>query len=323
MMNESGKKTPPQEQMVTVIFGQDLASFLFVAWERKFIVATVMFIVMLITILALRFSTYEYTATLKVTAVQKDRQLPSNLAGLASLAGVNLPGGSSGSQLTQYIELLKSRNVSAALASDPYIMKYVFANEWDNIAMRWRPKTGLSVTLSRLIKTTVGMPSRKWAAPNAEMLNRYIDRKIKLTEDSKTNVIAIMLEDKNPAFAIYFVNKIHSATDFQLRQRALDRSRKYVRHLESKLPEITNADHREALVDSLGEQEKALMFASADTPFAAEPIGETTSSFKPTSPNPAIAIPLSALLGLILGLCVAFMLAFDRGVASAVKSPIT
>jgi Chain length determinant protein len=322
-MIKYNKIVPTPGRLTSVIFGQEFASFLLVAWTKKLIIAIMMLLAIMLTVVALHFSTYEYTATLKVTAVQKDRQLSSNLAGLASLAGVSLPGGSAGSQLTQYIELLKSRNVSATLASDPYIMKHVFSDQWDSKSKQWRPKSGLSVTLTHMMKAIIGMPIHQWSAPDAEMLNKYIVRKLKLAEDNKSNVLSIMMEDKSPSFAIYFVNKIHNATDYQLRRRALDRSQKYVLYLESKLPLVTNADHRKALVDSLGEQEKVLMLASADSPFAAEPLGDTTSSFKPTSPNPVILLPLFALLGLILGLCAAFMLEFRCISADVAKSQTT
>lgn len=307
-MTISDQGRPASGAVASAIFGQEFASFLFVAWRRKLIVIATILLSLLITIIALNFSTYQYTAILKVTAVQKDRQLSPNLAGLASLAGVNIPGGASGGQLNQYAEMLKSRDVAATLSADQKIMTHVFAEEWHGASAQWQPVFSIKRSVTHLLRAMVGMPEQPWHPPGAAELNRYIERRVKVAEDGKSGITSIMLEDANPAFAVYFVNSLHLATDDQLRQRALVRASKNVRYLEAKLPTVINTDHRKALSEALGEQEKVLMFANDDASFAADPLGNATSSFKPTFPNPAIILPMAALLGLIVGLCIAFML---------------
>jgi uncharacterized protein involved in exopolysaccharide biosynthesis len=319
-MNQGDHASHVPRHIISELFGYDLGSFLLVSFKRKRIILSSIILSTIFAIILLNLSTYKYTATLKVAAAQQERQLPSNLAGLASLAGVSLPGGKSSSQLTQYIEMMKSRDVAEAIVSDRIIMHHAFADEWDAAANQWRPKTNLIRSLVGLLKDLIGMPKQRWEAPSAKTLNRYIERNLKLGEDSKNNVLVVMIEDQNPEFAIYFLNKLHSVTDNELRKRALDRSRKYIRYLERKLPEITNADQRKSLIESLGEQEKAQMLASADVPFAAEPLGKATPSWKPTNPKPAIIIPLACILGLLIGLLIAFLAEYKSTHASTAQT---
>lgn len=280
--------------------------FASIAWRYRWLILLVLIASFAVASIYLHNATYRYTAELKVTAAAQQRELPSNLTGLASLAGVSLPGAGQSTPISLYIETMHSRDVADVLAGDPKLMRHVFADQWDPSRRLWHePQSALKGPI-QFAKAVFGVPSRPWKRPSGDALQRYIDTVLTVYENAKTGVTTVLVSDPDPQFAALLLGRLNAAADSHLRRRARQRSSEYISYIQSKLPAITIAEHRLALLASLSDQEKQQMMASAASAFAAEPLGEIAVGNKPSNPKPLVVLAIATALGLAFGVLISF-----------------
>jgi LPS O-antigen subunit length determinant protein (WzzB/FepE family) len=275
-------------------------------WKRRLWVVAATALGLLAAVITLHVVTFKYTATMAVTPVQPNTAaLPSGLAGLANLAGAQFGRGEVAKPFVLYVQLLTSDRVAARLAEDEVFKRHVFANQWDAASNQWRQPPSLTRGLVEGLKSILGIPSKAWAPPGAADVKRWLELRLGVSEDPKNGLATVTLTDPDPAFAVATLAKIHSIADSELRARELARSQNYIAYLTRTIASVQLSEHRAALAATLGDQERKRMVASANTAFAAEPLGPIVASDKPNVPKP-LSILLSGLAGgLILGLLLA------------------
>lgn len=288
----------------------DITEVLALLWARRLIILIITGCTIFLGTVYLRVATYTYTAELKVTPTQEDKGLSGSIGNLASLAGVNIANTTNVSPFTLYLEGVLSRQVADVLTRRSDVMTVVFGGQWDATESRWvEPESALQ-PVKDIIKFVLGFPSYNWQEPSAADLEKYIQKNVMVEEDQKTSIASITFDHPNPEFAVKFLSYLHEATDQILRERTLVRSTQYIEYLQKKLESVTVAEHRAALVQALSEQEKLRMMASSNVAFAAEPFGPVKSSARPTSPQPAMVLALSALIGILISIGVIFVRSF-------------
>lgn len=282
----------------------ELARFL---WQRKIVIAVFVLIALAGAILYLNMATYRYSARMLVTPPQnaagagQPRGLGS-LSSLASLAGVNMPAGPGSGNFMLYLEGLHSQSAAADLARDKQFMRKVFPHEWNEAAHGWRqPRSVLSST-KRFFFDVLGIPNDRWYAPNASRLQEYIRTEVSVTEDLDTGTVTVAFEHEDPVFAPALLAALHRTVDRQLQEKSLSRAISYIHHLEKVLRTVTVVEHRQALIQTLSEQERIRMIASSSAPFAADIIDGPSVSLNPTRPQPVLVLIASMLAGLVTGI---------------------
>jgi hypothetical protein len=286
--------------------GFDVMGLLGFLWRRKWLIAAVTIASFAAAVIYLNVAVYRYAADLKVTPSQSGGgALGGGLSALASLAGADLSRSSGGAAYPLYIATLKSRGVAADLASDPAIMRHVFAKQWNSATGQFEHHIGLVETIAALTKRALGLPDYAWHPPGAAELQTYLEDSLEVTEDLKRSMTTIRVKDADPQFAGLLVLRVHDAADAAIRARTLARTAQYIAYLERKLPTIVNAEQRVALVSTLNDQEKLRMQASATVGFAAEPLNGVEVSERPVSPRPMVTLAASLIGGLIAGIGVA------------------
>ena len=267
--------------------------------------------------IALHVLTFRYTATLQLTPTeQAGTGISRNISGLASLAGVSLPK----TQVQTFpllLETLHGRDVAALLARDRAIMHHVFAKDWDARTATWRqPPDGLR-GLKSAIKGLLGIPNYPWQPPGAADLQEHLQKRLDIAEDTKRSIATVGYSDADPAFAARILGQLVALADQRLRARALARSTSYIAYIQEKLRTVSIAEHREALVTAMSEQEKQRMMASANQPFAGDPFGSVAVSEKPTSPIPALVLGGGVAAGVLAGFGIAYLRLRRRPAAPA------
>lgn len=258
-------------------------------------------------IVYLHLATYRYTAELRVTAVYSAQQLPAGLSGIASLAGISLPGDKAVTPIALYSAALRSRDVAAAVVADPVLMRHIFPDEWDAAAGRWRDPGGLTQGLVQTAKRLLGIPVQPWSPPDASDVQLHLAKHLAIVEAPRTNITTVAVNDPDPQMAKRLLATLNEAADRHLRERALARSSEYIAYLERKLLDVQVAEYRESLVQALSAQERTRMMASSDAPYAAEPLGAIVASVKPTTPKPVVVLVAATILGLLAGLALAVL----------------
>lgn len=262
----------------------------------------------ILSIVYLNVTTYRYTAKLLVVPIESRQNLNlGSLGSLATIAGVNL-GPNEGGHFTLYKTALQSREVAELLAQKPEIMRTLFHQYWDDKTESWKVSGGRLREISNAVKFILGKPALPPQAPNAASLQKYLEKRLLITTDKKTNVTTIEFSYDDPRFAAAFLTEVHEAADAMMRQKTLQKANAFVTYLQKELERVQVAEHREALVRLLGEQEKMRMMAMAESvPFSADPFGAVVVSDEPTSPQPLVVLLAGLAGGFILGTAVAVL----------------
>jgi Chain length determinant protein len=256
---------------------------------------------LLLAVVYLHFAKYEYTATLTIVpTASAGSGLSNKLGGLASLAGVSLPGDVGSANFEQYGESLYSLNVATVIAQDQNLMRQVFPEQWNEKAKSWEQPSGMIPVIIKGLKSILGVPSRPWNSPSHMELQDYIVKNVKSSDKPKKAITIINFSHTNQRFAPQFLIALHEATDNQLRERALLRSSLYINYLTDKLKTVVVVEHRQALSELLSSQEKMRMIASSKAPYAVEKIGEPVTSMKPSKPKPMVVLPAGIIFGALL-----------------------
>lgn len=281
-------------------------------WKQRWLIVAIVAFGLVAGIFYLQRATYLYTAELKVAPAQaahsSSKSKLGGLASLASIAGVNMGQDPGTMSFLLYTEGVSSRSVADALSRERELMKVIFRNEWDEDAQRFvEPQPGLVGSAARTIKSLLGIPSYGWEKPGAARLQDYIEKNVKLTEDTGSPVVTLSFAHEDPLFAAQFLMEIHRVLDSNIREKARQRATQYIDYLSKQLQSANMIEHRNALAQALSEQEKSRMMASSTLAFAAEPLDPATTSLRPTNPNPVLVLTLSIILSAAIGVGVALL----------------
>lgn len=269
-----------------------------------------------IAALSLQGAVYTYPVQMQVTTVQSTsggsgggRSL-SQLSGLASLANISMPSTQNEIQFQLFVESLRSRDLANDIANNHDIMVALYGNQWDPITETWfEPTTSTTTRAKQWLRGVLGLaPTLPWHAPNGENVQSFLSDNLVVTQDPrKTYMVTLQLTSSSRDFSIRFLNLLVQTADERLRQKALERARVYINYLTAKLNTVTVAEHRDALTQALGEQERYAMVASSGKPFAAEVFQSPWASNLPASPSPRQAFLLWMILGALAGTTFAFL----------------
>lgn len=271
---------------------------------RLWVVALAMALFLLGAVIYLRTAEYDYTASLRVAPAPTSARESSSLGALTSLA--TLTGGTLESipvtPFRLYVEGVYTREVAIRLARDPALMRKVFAREWDARERRWREPASGGTGFRNSLYDLLGVPVRKWSPPDAARLQAWIAIAVSVDQTPKTPIVTISLSSPDKEFAKKFLVRLHATVDSWLRERTLDRTRNNIAYLNSRLPAVTLADHRQALFATLSDQEQRQMMARNPAAYAAESFGKATASQAPTSPRQLPILILALALGGFVGI---------------------
>lgn len=290
----------------------DLFAYL---WRRPALIATYAAIGLVLAILYLHFAKYEYTIQLQVGPVKtsgsgRGGSLSSQLGDLASMvpiAGLAVGASADSPDFKLYMEGMFSRSIADALANRTDLMKVIFKTEWNASEQRWEEPHGIVRNIVSGLKYILGIPITPWSPPDGARLQEYIQKNVMIDQNLRNVLVTISFEHEDPDFGRRFLTALHQADDDHLRKATLVRSEAYIKYLSAKLATITVAEHRQALADSLSEQEKSMMMASGGASFSAEPFGGASASIRPTSPLPIVVLSMGVFLGVLAGLASAFL----------------
>jgi hypothetical protein len=234
--------------------------------------------------------------------------------GLAAIAG-SLGGSEAAPPFRFFLDGLSTPQVAAVLAQDQDIMRTVFAAEWDKEAREWRAPQTTVGSLRKGLFGLFGLPAFAWTPPDAARLQTYIADNVKVQRSVKSPLVTLTHEHWDRAFAAAFLNRLVVVADTQLRAANAARTAANIRYLTARLAVTPQVEAREALVQSLSEEERSAMLAAANLPYAAEPFAPATVGRWPTRPRPLPLLAAGLFAGLLLGAALAVLID-RRGLSS-------
>nr|WP_243451746.1 Wzz/FepE/Etk N-terminal domain-containing protein [Sphingosinicella soli] len=303
--------------------GMDLFGIMTVLWKRRLVILLAAMLGVGAAVIYLHYATFYYTSELRVTPVQEDAgNLGGGLGGLASMAGFSLGKGMQATSFDLYLEELGSREVAQELSLDHALMQTVFVDRWDARTGQWRQPQGNLESVKRAVKRLLGVPIYSWRPPGAPDLQQYIVTNLEVEDSDEKSATVLRFEHRDPRFAHTLLWRLHRTADDAVSRRALARTTAYIAYLEAKLAQVTLTEHRQALGQSLIEQERQRMIASSGLPYAADPLGDVAVSPRPTWPRPLSVLLLGLIGGGVIGMIAAFFAHMLRQMRSTAAHPL-
>lgn len=315
-MPQELEEQPAKKRVIDL---REIAQAVFEGWR---IVVGCIGIFLLLAIINLHSTPSVFAVKMTVTPVQgqgdQSSSKVSSLTSLAQLAGLSLgpSAGQSASQFRLYVESLHSRDLADDLAKNQDLMKAIFGGEWDEETHSWKePKPGIVHTMVQPIMELLGSRPLPWQPPDGAKLQQYLAEPdhLVITQDiKKPDFVTVEFDSANTEFAIKLLSVVNQTADNHLRKKALLRATQYIDYLSKELNNVTVAEHREAIMQALSEQEKFKMSASSAVPYAAEVFDKPWASLERLRPKASQALPQALLEGALVGAAIVLLLNFLR-----------
>lgn len=291
-------------------------------WQYYILFFVVLFLCVLFWIFIYIFGKQTYTAT---AIIGPPNPSPTNVLissmgtvgkGLGKvLGGLGAGGSSSSDQFEEYQYLLKSPRMAIELAKNKDFMHAVFSQRWNKEKKAWKPP-GLGRFLFGSVAQLINRPIAEY--PDTEMLNKYLKRYFGVSQvlSSSTSslvslgsgFLSISLASDNPQKAERLLDTILTTADDIIRHEQYRDVTARISYIKSEMPNISQTDQKESLIQILAHQEELKVMMVADKRFSYVLISVPYASPIPTSPiSPDKALLISILISLaILAILVFF-----------------
>jgi hypothetical protein len=270
-------------------------------WRQKRIFLAFPIAFLILAIVRLHLTEYEYTVTMQVHSLQATQGDIGQLGQIASMAGVNLRGTNQIDAFQLYQQGLFTRETADELAADQGLLRLLFPKEWDPQSGTWRERGGALRGIANTLRYAIGAPEHEWRPPDGARVQEFVAANLHITQDIKSPVATIDMNAVDPVAAVYFMNRLNTVVDGSIKRRALARATTYIDYLNKQLQVVTNVGLQQALIQLVIDQEKQKMAASSSLSYSAELFQKPVSTQWPTSPNPITVVGLAVFIGLLLG----------------------
>ena len=238
-----------------------LDELLAVMWQKRVLVAACVALFAALAAAAAFMMTPRYKAQVMFVPVKGDDMRGAlagalgQLGGLASLAGISLPGGGNKDENIAY---LTSRSLLRQFIEDENLLPVLFEKKWDAAKGNWDVDDPEDVpTLAEGV--------------------RYMDRKVRaVREEPRTGVITLSIVWKDRELASRWANLLVERANRDLRERAVREAQASKGYLESQLAGTDVVELRQSLYRLIESQVKTIMLASVRPDYAFKVVDPAT-----------------------------------------------
>ncbi|MCK8104690.1 Wzz/FepE/Etk N-terminal domain-containing protein [Pseudoalteromonas sp. 2CM36K] len=228
--------------------------------------------------------------------------LAGQFGGLASLAGVNLGGGSSNkAQLA--IEVLKSRQFTSDFIQKHNILTDLMAAE------SWDMQTNIVIYDSEIFDAE----NNKWVRevkapfkpePSMQEAFKVFSKIISASTDKESGMVTVSVEHVSPSVAQQWVSWLIQDINQTMKERDVQEAIKSTDFLTQQLEQTKIADIRAVLYKLVEEQTKTIMFAKVRDEYVFKTIDAALVPEEKFKPKRALICVLGVLLGGMLSVMI-------------------
>lgn len=213
--------------------------------------------------------------------------LMGQFGGLASLAGIRVPGGGD-KQVA--IEHLRSRGLVAQFISDENLLPVLFDEAWDASANRWK------------------VPADKMPTLN-DGVELFVTRIRRVQEDRGSGMVVLTIDWKDREESARWATELVIRTNRNLRDIAVREAESSIEYLKKNVENQEVVPVRETMSRLIESQTRTIVLAHAREQFAFRVVDPAVVSDADdfVSPNRPLLVVLGLLLGSMLGLALALV----------------
>ncbi len=266
----------------------DLMELVVALWQRKSLIAGVMFLFAVVSGAYALLATPIYRAEVVLAPSEPEQgpSSPAGLGGLANVAGINL--GSSADQM-QAVPILRSRAFIEEFINEKNLLPVLFADQWDVANGRW-------------------MADDPEAWPDIrDGVTFFVEQVRSVTEDTGTGLITLAIEWIDPELAAGWADELVYRVNERLRALDLANSERRLEYLNGQLEKASLVELRQAISRLIENEIQAIMLAQAETEYAFRVIDPPREPKEHVTPNRALIVILATFLGGTIGVFLALL----------------
>jgi uncharacterized protein involved in exopolysaccharide biosynthesis len=255
-----------------------------ILWRYRYLVIAVTFVAGLIAVFLALTATEIYRAEVTIIQVRDQRMtgsaapLLNQLSGLATLAGVTLPGAA---RTEQAQGVLLSRRLA-----EEFITRY------NLLPVLWEG-------------ADPDQPQSMWLA-----VTQFREGVVEIAEDARRGTTTVYMEWKDPEVAARWANEYVALCNSLMRDRALDETTRNIKYLNEQIAATNVVELQRVMYDLVRNETQTLMLANAREEYAFSIIDPAVPPEERISPQRRVIVMIGLVLGGVAGAVLAFGLHF-------------
>lgn len=216
--------------------------------------------------------------------------LAARFGGLASLAGVSLPGG--GGNVDESLATLKSRAFIDAFILERDLLPEIFHKQWDQESNQWR------LSAEGAEPPTIRDAYKTW-----------VNRIMAVSPDKKTGLVTVSLLWHDREQAVVWLNELIARLNSVMRAQAVRDAQQNLSYLEKELEKTSVVEVQNAIFSLIEQQVTSIMLANTRTEYAFKVLDPPVVPDKTDKAKPKrkLIVIMAFLLGGFFGVLLVFL----------------
>ena len=293
----------------------DLKELFTVLWSGKWLISAITSVAAAASVAIALMLPNIYTAnTLLAPAEQSGggmSALMQQYGGLASLAGVSLPGGEDGSRAQLGIQLMKSLAFIGDFVERRDILPELMAVEsWDagsgQIVFDLESYDAASETWVREVEAP------KLPTPSAQEAHKAFSGILGVSQDKQTGYVTVSIEHQSPNVAAQWVNWLVEDVNTAVKSQDVAEAEKSIEYLREQVTNTSLADLQAVFFDLIQSQTETVMPAEVRQEYVFKTIDPAVAPEEKSKPSRALICVLGTLLGGMLSVVIVLIRHYAR-----------
>ncbi len=291
-------------------------------YKRKWLVLFLAFLVATVMAVVALSKDNKYKSEVLLAPVASESGGVSGLAakygGLASMAGIDLPGGGGGNLTQEALSVLESKRFLYSFIKKNNLKQELFYKKWDAENLKWKEpgfnliKAAKEFVSSNKKETKIKYEGMEVLAKNEPSTFRayklFTSAILKVSQDKKTEFITLGVEWVDPILARDWANQLVNEINEQLRHEHIQQLQTTNKYLKEIISKVKLVELREIIFGLIQENVKSMTLAETRKDYIFKIIDPAIVAEEKSGPKRALMVVIGFILGFILGIFIALIL---------------
>ena len=309
-------------QNTEIVMGDeiDLKELFAALWNGKLVISIITGIVAFISVIVALSLPNIYTASALLAPAESSggglSGLMKQYGGLASLAGVSLPGGQEGSRAQLGMELMKSRVFIADFVKRHDILPELMAVEsWDRATGSLIFDPQVYDAASKAWVRDVDAP--QVPQPSSEKAHKAFTEILRITQDMQTGYVSVSIEHQSPVIAAQWVSWLVQDVNATVKAQDVDEATSSIDYLKQQVSKTSLADLQAVFFELIQSQTETVMLAQVRPEYVFKTIDPAVVPEENSKPDRGLICVLGTFFGGVLGVLTVLIRHYARSASNA------
>ena len=298
----------------------DLKELFMVLWSGKWLISVTTSLAAVISVVVALSLPNIYTASALLAPAEASvgglSGLMKQYGGIASLAGVSIPGSKEGGRTQLGKQLMKSRTFIGDFVERRDILPALMAVEaWDagtgDIVFDAEAYDVASKTWVRDVEPP------KSAKPSSQEAHKSFAAVLGVSEDKKTGYVTVSIRHQSPVVAAQWVDWLVKDVNAVVKAQDVAEAEKSIEYLKRQVANTPLADLQSMFFELIQSQTEIVMLAEVSPEYVFKTIDPAVVPEQKSKPSRALICVLGTLLGGMLGAVIVLIRHYTRSESEA------